>query len=419
MTDLLSSACATVDAEVQARADELEQLVFDLVACDSQIPPYGDERGVAELLTTKLAELDLPAPVVHALDPARPNLVCTVPAIPGAVGRRLALCGHIDTKPVGAAAPQWRSDPFVPTVRGDQVFGLGISDMKTSVAAMIMAVAAVRARGVQLRSDVVLALVADEEAGALYGSRYLAPRLAGTVDAVLIGEPSGWTRDWEGIHLVSRGLCCFTVTVSGTQMHSSLSDRMPSVNANLEMARLILALRSDLARSEMFQARNGLAPTANIAVMIGGGVFYGVVPGDAWFGCDLRVVPGLAEAEIHEFLEGWAAQMTAAGPATVTVRFDETLAWIPSASLPQTHPLVSATVSATRDVLGAAPALSTFPGTTDAPWWELAGVPALPSCGPGILTYCHGPNEFVNRPAILQAARIYARVILEYCGVAR
>src|SRR5262249_41744415 len=160
-----------------------------------------------------------------------------------------------------------------------------------AVAAMIIAMASIRDCGIPLRGDVVLALVADEEAGAAYGSRYLAPLLTGEVDACLIGEPSGWEHDWQGIHVVSRGISCFQVKVRGTQMHSSLSDRMPSVNANLEMARLILRLREEFPLDPQTHPLGALAPTLNVAVTARGGVFYGVVPGEAGFGCDLRTVP--------------------------------------------------------------------------------------------------------------------------------
>ncbi|MEV0714950.1 M20/M25/M40 family metallo-hydrolase, partial [Asanoa sp. NPDC050611] len=128
--------------------------------------------------------------------------------------------------------------------------------------------------------------------------------------------------------------------------------------------------------------------------------------------CDLRTVPGMAEADVRSLLDGWAR---AAGAKIV---FDDVLAWIPSAEIRVDHPLVAAAVAATGAVLGAPPPLSVFPGTTDAPWFEAAGIPTLPSLGPGILTHCHGPNEFVRADAVHEAAEIYARTILAYCGIA-
>ncbi len=84
-----------------------------------------------------------------------------------------------------------------------------------------------------------LVLTADEEAGSRFGSQWLAEsgRLAG--DAALLGEPCGIVREWEAIDTVSRGAALFKVRVRGTQMHSSISDRLPSVNATVQMARLI------------------------------------------------------------------------------------------------------------------------------------------------------------------------------------
>ena len=132
-----------------------------------------------------------------------------------------------------------------PELRDGRLYGLGSSDMKAAVAAMAFAAAALRAPGMpELRGDLVLAFVADEEDGGVHGSKFLAPRLHG-VDACLIGEPSGWERDWQGLHLVSRGVCCFRIRVHGTQMHSSLSDRMESVNASRLMAELLVSLEDE------------------------------------------------------------------------------------------------------------------------------------------------------------------------------
>ena len=77
---------------------------------------------------------------------------------------------------------------------------------------------------------------------------------------------------------------------------------------------------------------------------------------------------------------------------------------------------MAATRAAAAAVLGESPPLSVFPGGTDAPWFDQAGIPTLPAFGPGVLTCCHGPNEYVDVASVHQAARIYARIAANYCG---
>jgi acetylornithine deacetylase len=115
--------------------------------------------------------------------------------------------------------------------------------MKGAIAAMAFAAVALRESGIGLAGNLVLAFVADEENRGTLGSKVLAPLLT-DVDACLIGEPSGWERDWQALHLVSRGVCCFRIRVRGTQMHSSLSDRMPSINASRRMADLLVSIEA-------------------------------------------------------------------------------------------------------------------------------------------------------------------------------
>jgi acetylornithine deacetylase/succinyl-diaminopimelate desuccinylase-like protein len=407
------SAARRADAILGQKRADLEALIATLVGINSQIPPHGDEREIARFLTAEMEQLGLPRAETHARIPARPNLLVRIPGT--GAGRSLLLNGHVDTKPIGDARDRWRTDPLVATRIGPNVFGLGIADMKAAVACMIYAAHAIREAGLQLKGDLLLAFVADEEAGADYGARYLAPQLRGAADACLVGEPSGWERDWQGLHLISRGLCAFQVRVTGTQMHSSLSDRMPSINANVEMARLVLKLREDFAAAFPAPGSEGPAPTFNAAVTTRGGVFYGVVPGDATFGCDLRTIPGMTEASVRSFFDSWAAEQTRVGPAPVSVEYDEVLHWIPSSQIDAAHDLVEVARRACMAVLGRVPPSTAFPGATDAPWFDAVGIPTIPSLGPGILTHCHGPNEFVAAEAVHEAARIYARIALDYC----
>jgi len=220
-------------AFLRERRAELVEFAQALVATPSPNPP-GDERAVAALVVEKLRALGVDRVEVAASTAERPNVLARVGADGG---RTLVLCGHLDTKPPGDLR-EWSRDPYGAMVEDGELHGLGSGDMKGAVAAMVYAGAALEASGFE-RGSVTLVFTADEEYGSRFGAEWLAGsgRLAG--DAALLGEPCGVVREWEAIDVVSRGAALFRVRVRGTQMHSSLSDRLPSVNASVQMARLL------------------------------------------------------------------------------------------------------------------------------------------------------------------------------------
>src|SRR4030095_3929581 len=92
------------------------ELTRALVAAPSPNLP-GDETAPAQVIHGALERLGLPPALVVAVEPHRPNLIVRLDGV--RPGPHLALCGHLDTKPVGDAAAEWRSDPFTPTIEGD------------------------------------------------------------------------------------------------------------------------------------------------------------------------------------------------------------------------------------------------------------------------------------------------------------
>ena len=414
-TDAIDVSGALNDARswLNAREGEVIALTSALIAAPTPNLP-GDETAAAEVIERAITHYNLPAPRILAEQPHRPNLIVRIDG--ARPGPHLAICGHLDTKPVGDAADEWRTDPFEPVIDGDRLYGLGSTDMKGACAAMILAGAAFQQVADRAAGSLSLIFTADEEYGSYYGAGYLTRQKAIEADEILLGEPAGVLEDWDAIRVVSRGVSGFRVVVKGTQTHSSISDQLPTVNAVEAMANVLVALRRDLKLRYPEHPLCPTGPTINLGVKTLGGVGYGVLPGHAEFWSDIRTIPGMTQEEMAEDIETALAKIRPLVPgAEVTWEFNPTLGWItPSEVLPG-DPMVTAVELAARDVLGEAPPLKAFPGGTDAfPFHAQGGVPTLAAFGPGLLPPAHGPNEWISLRSLQQAPHIFAAAALHY-----
>jgi acetylornithine deacetylase/succinyl-diaminopimelate desuccinylase-like protein len=397
-----------IGAFVDERRDELIDLACALVAARTPSPP-GDETAGANIVVERLRVLGIDHVAVLAAEPTRPNVIARIPGRGG--GPTLILNGHLDTKPPGDLAA-WRTDPWQPTISSDRLAGLGSADMKGAVAAMAYAGLAVAETGA--RGTLVLAFTADEESGGVYGPKWLAESALLEADACLIGEPCGIRDDWEAIRLVSRGSAIFTIRVRGTQMHSSLSDQLDSVNATVEMARLMVTMADAGNRFLAYEPHSLVerGPTVNVGLTATAGCGYGILAGQAEFLSDIRAIPGMTitgiEADVRSLLE---AAMSEQAGLDAEFRLEH---WTPPSEISADHEIVRALQAAAGDVLGRSVPLGGFPGGTDAPHFESAGIPTVPSFGPGLLTVAHTPNESISVDSLVEAAKIYALASLRY-----
>jgi acetylornithine deacetylase/succinyl-diaminopimelate desuccinylase-like protein len=415
MTGSIEAARSRAAEFARAHQDDVVALTEELVAAPSENLP-GDESRPAEVVRTWLPHLGLPEAITIAAEPHRPNLLITIDS--GRPGPRLGICGHLDTKPVGDAAAEWKTDPFTATMIGDRMYGLGTTDMKGAVAAMLVAGAAFEHVKEAVGGSLTLILTADEEYGSVYGAEYLVRQNALDVDGIVLGEPSGVHEDWEAIRVVSRGISCFKVRVFGTQIHSSISDQFPVVNAVEQMARLYCGFIARFHPRFPEHLLCGSGPTLNIGVKTLGGVGFGVNAGVAEFWSDVRTTPGM---EKESFQQDVAVALKAAAAEIPGIRYEveypPNLTWIEPTEVPADHALTLACLDAGRRVLRREIPLEAFPGASDAyPFQYIGGIPTIASFGPGWLTPAHGPNEWISLESLREAAEIYAHLAISYCS---
>jgi acetylornithine deacetylase/succinyl-diaminopimelate desuccinylase-like protein len=184
----LASLKASALNYLRDRDQEVVDLTAALVAAPSPNLP-GDETAPAAVLHEAIARYGLPPATVLAKEPHRPNLIVRIDG--AKPGPHLGLCGHIDTKPAGDAISLWNTDPWAPTIEGDRMYGLGTTDMKGAVAAMLLAGAAFQSVADRVAGSLSLIFTADEEYGSRYGAYYLSEIGALDCDAIILGEPSG------------------------------------------------------------------------------------------------------------------------------------------------------------------------------------------------------------------------------------
>jgi acetylornithine deacetylase/succinyl-diaminopimelate desuccinylase-like protein len=386
----------------------------ELVRTPSPNPP-GGERAVAALVQDLLPALQLPNPQVIARHESRPNLWVTLDF--GAGGRHLVLSGHLDTKPVGDAT--WSVDPFAADVEGDQLYGLGSGDMKSALAAMLVAASRL-ARNSPSCGRLSLLFTADEENGSAYGAHHVARSVPLSADGVVIGEPGGIHEDYDRLHLVSRGITRLRLVARGRQGHSSLSDELGTRNAGVDAARLVTEVADSLALDSPANVHGigGWTPTVNTGMAYRGGVGFGILPGVMAVDTEVRLLPGMQREAITEAFTAVAERVSQEIGADLRIEFDQPPNdWLPATLVVPSDPLVEAARAAFPAVLGAVPAPTVFPGTTDATWFNaVQGLPTLPALGPGLLRRAHAADEWVSITAVNQAVELYTNLATTYCS---
>ena len=191
-----------------------------LIACRSVTP---DDAGCQALIAGRLAPLGFACETLTS-GPAGAevtNLWALHCGKAGAAGKLLVFAGHTDVVPTGPLAA-WASDPFVPNHRGGNLHGRGAADMKTSIAAMVVAAEEFVATHADAPGSIAFLVTSDEEGPALDGTVKVCEMLAarGTrLDYCIVGEPTSVDRLGDMIKNGRRGSLSGRLTVRGVQGH--------------------------------------------------------------------------------------------------------------------------------------------------------------------------------------------------------
>jgi len=371
--------------------DELARLTAELVAIDSVNPSLiegaAGEAAIARFVAAWMQEAGLEVDVLEPV-PGRPSVVGVARGSGG--GRSLMLNAHLDT--VGTAG---MTDPFAPRVESGRLYGRGALDMKGSLAAVMLAGRDAARRG--LRGDVVVAAVADEEAGSIGIEAVLGRH---RTDAAVVAEPT-----WLELAIGHRGFVGLEVEVAGRAAHGSRPDR--GLDAIVRMGRVLVGLEA-LDRRLQSGPRNPLLGTASAhASVIEGGQELSSYPGRCVLLAERRTLPGETTEVVRSELE---AILAAAGRDDPDFHAEVRVPFARDAyEIGAEDPFV-------EFVRGHAgePALVGMPFWADSGLIAAAGIPTVlfGPAGEGL----HETEEWVDLATLERCREVYLSVAAEFCS---
>ena len=198
---------------VLAHQDDLLKLCQQLIQIKNQ-SPIDDQEPAIKFVRDYLAEHGIESERIVA--DSGEDYPVVYARIGSDEGFRVVLNGHVDVVPVGKL-DGWDFDPFGGEIRDGKMLGRGTSDMKCGLAVLLFSMAMLNESGAELKGDIRLHVVCDEEIAGTGTKWFCENGYADGADAVMIGEPTGH----DTIEIGQKGILHLTFTAHGVPGHGS------------------------------------------------------------------------------------------------------------------------------------------------------------------------------------------------------
>jgi succinyl-diaminopimelate desuccinylase len=351
-----------------------------------------DDAGCQPLLMARLAALGF---VIEELPFGR---VSNFWARYGDAEPLVVFAGHTDVVPPGPESA-WQTAPFEPVIHDGRLWGRGASDMKSSLAAMVVATERFFDEAPSLRGSLGFLITSDEEGDALDGTARVVEHLLSRgvrIDHCIVGEPSSTARTGDVIRVGRRGSLSGTARVLGTQGHVAYPDQVDN-----PIHRFAPAI-AELASTRWDDGNDYFPPTSfQVSNVLAGTGATNVVPGELEARFNFRFNSEQTPDDLQRAVEACFARHG--------LRYD--IEWHLS-GMPFLTPrgvLTEALSEAIGAVMGFRPQLSTSGGTSDGRFIAPTGAGVV-ELGPVNATI-HKVNEHVTLAEIEELTRIYHDVL--------
>jgi succinyl-diaminopimelate desuccinylase len=400
----------------QIEVDEVVELTRQLVRVPSVYrpgEPDGTEARVAAFVEAWFRREGFEVEV-QQVAPGRPNVLAWIGEKHHGE-KALLLEGHTDVVTEGDAT-EWSWPPFGGELVNGRIYGRGAADMKSGLAAAMLAAAAFKRAGVMPGGKLVVGALVDEEDGML-GVRHLVNTPIGReLDAAIICEPED-----NELCLEQRGVVWARLRVRGRMAHGAMPEAganpIPSLGTLLrEAPALERRLRKRCERSRYLKPPT-VTPTIIQSPPRGVGVPQSnVIPALAEMTLDIRLTAGIDADGVRALLEQVCSKATETHPG-VKAEWEPVNPFRLATRVDRSEALVQSMIRAVRQATGRPPKYGGVPGSTDGTVLRMElGIPIV-TCGPGNRLIPHQVDEFVETAQIAEAARIYVASVLNYLEV--
>jgi acetylornithine deacetylase len=409
---------------------DIIQLLQDLVRIPSiNHPPDGDELACQEYVAHYLEGLGLTPDVYTPYEvegikdhPAwwgardytrRPNVSARLKGSGG--GRSLVISGHIDTVPLGVHP--WQRDPFAAIIEEGKLYGLGAYDMKSGVAIALATMRVIKDLGLNLKGDLIVETVVDEENGGVNGT--LAGRVRGYIgEGMIITEPSGLVI-WNG----NRGGRVAHLTFGGEEGIGLEGGIM--VNAIDQLTRFLTGLEDfrKLRWSHVPGWKTGNFDPVPVWVtkIYAGGWGPNVpqtVPSECFVELYWQLLPGETQDEVDSEFFNWLKNLIGQYPSIFIhhPKVEFTIRWMPGSTIPEDSPFVIAFRSVAERMLNKEVKVELCDGPSDLyvvnDYFPTRAIHFGVRGG-----NAHAADEYINLEDLARVTKIITLFTLEWCGL--
>lgn len=378
---------------------ELLNVLMSLISIDSTNPSLSaggkGEKEISEYIENFLRSkgLDL---VTQEVEPGRKNVIGILKGKGG--GRSLMLNGHLDT----VGTERMEIPPFLPKYENGRVFGRGSIDMKAGLAGILISVETILREKIELKGDLILAFVVDEEYESK-GTELLVKSFK--ADSAIVCEPTNLK-----IGIAHKGFVWLKVKVFGKSAHGSKPEE--GIDAIVKAGRFLWEIEKFSKNVLSLKSHNLLGSPSIHASFIKGGKELSTYPDYCEIDLERRTIPGetldIVKEEIREILNSISKNDKDFRGTFEIFFFRSPLV------ISEKEEIVRSLFSSYEDVTGKNPEFTGLSFWTDGAILYENGIPSVifgPS-GSGL----HSSIEYVDFDSVIVFSEVLIQTIMKFCG---